>query len=168
MWFIHGCIFLMTQLEMVGFCMPSIKSGVAIVFPRLSASGVCFLQFCFSYGLLLASMYLCWYSNHVDLVSWHSQYCGDFTWHGSPALPFTVGMEVSLQFGRMLNSRTINEWLPLLWTAVVTAVDGKIIIGAPTTSVAMDTDPDGVCYMCVICTGESMCALVHVHLFMCF
>lgn len=47
----------MTQLEMVGFRMPSIKSGVATVFPRLSASGVCFLQFCFSYGLLLASMY---------------------------------------------------------------------------------------------------------------
>lgn len=63
------------------------------------------------------------------------------------------------------NSRSINEWLPLPRTAVLPALDGKIIIGAPTH---IHEYRLGMCVL-YVCSRHSqcMCALVCMILFVC-
>lgn len=73
---------------------------------------------------------------------------------GGPALPILewvngrMGVLSSPCLLIQATVETINEWLPLLRTAVLPALDRKVILGAPTTS--MDTDQEGVCCMCVL------------------
>lgn len=106
---------------------------------RLLAFGTCVLwlffsgqqrQLCSCYGLLLASMYYNCYSNQLGPARPFSPQNGGLGsgWHrGCSALASDSS-----------NSRSINEIFPLPRTAVLPAMDGRIIIGAATTS--MDAD----------------------------
>ena len=145
--------------------------SLLLVFPVCKTSGLrflssgTFLSVCGYWRIFPKISFCFWHSSNTYVMTLFSM----VTWL-IVSLPRAVVVSRLAEFcsaSDLSNSQSVNEWLPLPWTAVLPALNGKIIIAAPTAS--MDTNQECVLHVlrAVECAYAPFQAHVCMNLSMC-